>query len=100
MDKKQVDIAFMSEGGYLHIVGRSKDMISRGGEKIYANEVENILYKMDEVVSAALIGIPDEKYGEIAVAVIKAKGALTEEDVKTGWADIWQNIRFLRKLSL
>lgn len=79
---KTGDIAFMSEGGYLHIVGRSKDMISRGGEKIYANEVENILYKMDEVVSAALIGIPDEKYGEIAVAVIKAKGALTEEDVK------------------
>lgn len=76
------DIAVMEPGGYLRLIDRKKDMISRGGEKIWSNEVENIIYKMERVAAAALIGVPDEKYGEAAVAVIKPRGMLTEEEVK------------------
>lgn len=76
------DIAALDKDGYVYIVDRKKDMISRGGEKIWSNEVENVLYRMEQVQTAALIGVPDGKYGEVAVAVIKAKGSLSEENVK------------------
>lgn len=76
------DIARLTPEGCLYIIDRKKDMIIRGGEKIWSNEVENVLYEMEGIVIAALIGIPDEKYGEAAVAVVKSSRQMTEEEIK------------------
>ncbi|SDI15406.1 AMP-binding protein [Pseudomonas panipatensis] len=65
------DLALMDEAGNVRIVGRSKDMIIRGGENIYPREIEEFLYTHEAVADAQVIGIPDEKYGEELVAWIK-----------------------------
>lgn len=77
---KTGDLACLDEDGYLYIVDRKKDMINRGGEKIYSIEVENTLYKHEDVVEAAVVGRPDAVYGEKVVAVIVLKdGAAANE---------------------
>lgn len=81
------DLAIMDEDGYYHIVGRTKDMIIRGGENIYPLEVENFYLKMPGVLDVQVVGAPDEKYGEIVVAFVKRRPepegeALTEESVR------------------
>ena len=58
------DLAVMDAEGYLSIVGRSKDMVIRGGENVYPREVEEFLYTHPDVLDAQVIGVPDEKYGE------------------------------------
>ena len=78
------DLATLDEEGYYSIVGRIKDMIIRGGENIYPREIEEFLYTMPGVLDVQVVGIPDEKYGEIVGAfIILEEGAeLTEEDVR------------------
>lgn len=78
------DLATLDEEGYYHIVGRIKDMIIRGGENIYPKEIEEFLYTMPEIQDVQVVGIPDDKYGEIVGAfIIMEEGAdLTEEDVR------------------
>jgi fatty-acyl-CoA synthase len=78
------DLATMDEEGYYTIVGRIKDMIIRGGENIYPREIEEFLYTMPGIRDVQVIGIPDEKYGEIVGAfIIKDEGSdITEEDVR------------------
>ncbi len=78
------DLATLDEEGYYSIVGRIKDMIIRGGENIYPREIEEFLYTMPGVLDVQVVGIPDEKYGEIVGAfIILEDGAqLTEEDVR------------------
>jgi fatty-acyl-CoA synthase len=78
------DIATEDENGYYSIVGRIKDMIIRGGENIYPREIEEFLYTMPEIRDVQVVGIPNEKYGEIVGAfVIPEEGAdITEEDVR------------------
>jgi long-chain acyl-CoA synthetase len=58
------DLATMDEEGYVRIVGRSKDMISAGGFKVYPDEVDNVLASHPDILEAATIGVPDEKRGE------------------------------------
>ncbi|OHR95966.1 AMP-binding protein [Pseudomonas sp. HMSC75E02] len=65
------DLAVMDEAGNVRIVGRSKDMIIRGGENIYPREIEEFLYTHHAVADAQVIGIPDDKYGEELVAWVK-----------------------------
>lgn len=67
------DAAFMDEEGYLTIADRIKDMIVSGGENIYSGEVENALYQHAGVSQCAVIGIPDEKWGEAVHAIIVPK---------------------------
>lgn len=67
------DIGYFNKEGYLYIVDRMKDMINRGGEKICSFDVENELLNMDGVEDAAVVGIADELYGEVPVAVIKPR---------------------------
>lgn len=75
------DLAQMDEAGNVRIVGRSKDMIIRGGENIYPREIEEFLYTHHAVADAQVIGIPDEKYGEELVAWVKFHpGHGVEED--------------------
>lgn len=70
---KSGDLGVIDEEGYLSIVGRKKDMIIRGGENVYPKEIEDYLYKMDSVMDAQVIAVPDEKFGEEIAAVIKVK---------------------------
>jgi fatty-acyl-CoA synthase len=75
------DLATMDDEGYLNIVGRSKDMVIRGGENIYPREVEEFLHTHPDVLEAAVIGVPDERYGEELMAWIRLReGAELSED--------------------
>lgn len=67
------DLAVKTEDGFYRITGRIKDMIIRGGENIYPREIENFIYRMPEVEMVEVVGIPDEKYGEIVGAFVKLK---------------------------
>ncbi len=64
------DEAEMDELGYVKITGRIKDLIIRGGENIHPLEVENVLFMLDEVSEASVVGLPDEKYGECVAAFV------------------------------
>ena len=64
------DIGTLDETGDLRIVDRKKDLIIRGGYNVYPREVEEILYQHPDVVEVAVIGIPDEHYGEEIAAVL------------------------------
>jgi len=67
------DLAKMNESGYVQITGRLKDMIIRGGENVYPREIEEFLYTHPAVQDVQVIGVPDEKYGEIVVACVQLK---------------------------
>ncbi len=64
------DLAWCDADGFYWVVGRSKDMIISGGENIYPAELESILANCSQILEAAVIGQPDAKWGEVAVAVI------------------------------
>jgi len=64
------DIGFLDEDGYLFIVDRKKDIIIRGGENISAAEVEAALYACESVGEAAVFGAPDERLGEVPIAIV------------------------------
>ena len=78
------DLAMMDEDGYLHISGRIKDLIIRGGENISPKEIEDFLYTYKGVIDAQVIGVPSEKYGEEIMAWIKPKEVvtITEEEIR------------------
>jgi acyl-CoA synthetase (AMP-forming)/AMP-acid ligase II len=67
------DLATIDEEGYITLVDRKKDMIISGGENVYSIEVEGILYEHPGVLEAAIIGLPDEIWGEAVCAVIVPK---------------------------
>jgi long-chain acyl-CoA synthetase len=64
------DMGYMDEDGYVYIVDRKKDMIISGGENIYSSEVEAAFYRSPLVLECAVIGIPDERWGEAVHAFI------------------------------
>jgi long-chain acyl-CoA synthetase len=75
------DMAVMDEDGYIYLVDRKKDMIISGGENVYSSEVENVVYQHPSVREAAVIGVPDDKWGEAVTAIIAIKpGALLTEN--------------------
>lgn len=67
------DLAVVDDEGYISIVDRKKEMIISGGFNVYPSEVERVLYKHDAVYEAAVIGVPDEEWGEAVKAVIVLK---------------------------
>src|SRR5664279_3600725 len=76
------DLAIMDDDGYVNISGRIKDMVIRGGENIYPREIEEFLYTHPAVKDVAVIGVPDERYGEALCAwVIRHAG--TNADTET-----------------
>jgi acyl-CoA synthetase (AMP-forming)/AMP-acid ligase II len=77
------DMAVIDHEGYVNIVDRKKDMIITGGENVYSIEVENVLYDHPAVLEAAVIGVPDPKWGEAvkAVVVLKKRRQATEEEM-------------------
>ncbi|MCT2583545.1 class I adenylate-forming enzyme family protein [Actinophytocola gossypii] len=78
------DLAYRDEQGYLYVAGRATDMIIRGGENVYPVEIETVLARLPGVVQAAVVGKPDERWGEVVVAVLTlADGAvLTTDEVR------------------
>jgi fatty-acyl-CoA synthase len=77
------DLAVVDDQGYVNIVDRKKDMILTGGENVYSTEVENILYAHPGVLEAAVIGVPDPKWGEAvkAVVVLRQGQEATEKEI-------------------
>lgn len=77
------DVGFYDEKGFIYIVDRKSDMIITGGENVYPREIEEILYRIPDVVEAAVIGIPDPVWVEkVHAVVVKKKGSeLSEKDV-------------------
>ena len=80
-------IAKMDEDGYFYIVDRKKDMFISGGENIYPVEIENVLYKHPAVHMCAVIGVPDERMGEVARAyIVPAADAELDEAGVIAWS--------------
>ena len=79
------DVGVMAEDGYIQIVDRSKDMIITGGFNVYPNEVEQAITEHPAVQDCAVIGIPDEKWGEAVKGVIQLKPGqvVTEDEIIT-----------------
>lgn len=65
------DLGTMDARGYLRITGRVKEMIIRGGENLFPAEIENVLLEHPDVAEVAVLGLPDEKWGEIVAAVVR-----------------------------
>lgn len=74
----------MHERGTVSIVGRSKDMIVRGGENVYPTEVEQFIDRHPDVEDVQIIGVPDERFGEVVCAWIRLKQAseVTEQEIR------------------
>lgn len=67
------DLGYLNKEGYLYIVDRKKDMINRGGEKIFSYDIENEIRKIEGVHEVAVVGKKDPKYGEVPIAVLSVK---------------------------
>jgi fatty-acyl-CoA synthase len=97
------DLGVMREDGYIHLTGRAKDMIIRGGENVYPREVEEFLYTHPKVAEVQIVGIPDDRLGEIVLAWIRPKpgASATEDEIRRfcegqiAYFKIPQHIRFV-----
>ena len=76
------DVGYVDEDGYLFIVDRKKEIIIRGGENISAAEVEAECYACPDVAEVAVFAAPDERLGEVPVAVVHTKNGLSEADLR------------------
>lgn len=78
------DLGYIDEHGYVFVVGRSKELIIRGGMNIYPREVEATILRMPEVLDVAVIGVPDQYMGERvkAFVVLREAGSVSDSDVK------------------
>ena len=68
------DLGYLDEGGYLFIAGRSDDVIIRGGENISPGEIEDVLARHPAIAAAAVVGVPDEDWGQRVVAFLELRG--------------------------
>lgn len=76
---KTGDAAREDDEGFIYIVDRWKDMYISGGENVYPAEVENVLYQLPEIAEAAIIGVPNDRWGEVGLAVLALKPDTTIE---------------------
>ncbi len=77
------DAARLDEEGFVYIVDRWKDMYISGGENVYPAEVENVLFQLPQIADAAIIGVPNERWGEVGMAIVVRKEGenLAEGDI-------------------
>jgi fatty-acyl-CoA synthase len=102
------DCAVMNSDGYFRITGRTKDMIIRGGENIFPAEIENFLHTHPKIANVQVIGIPDDKLGEVVVAWIRlhAGEVATPEEIrefrdgKIAYFKIPQYVRFVESFPM
>jgi len=71
------DAGLMDEEGYVYIQDRVKDMIVSGGENVYPREIEDVLFQHHAIADAAVIGVPDDRFGEAVKAVVVLRGGAT-----------------------
>lgn len=74
------DLGYFDDDGYLFLVGRSDDVINRGGEKIYPQEIENVLSTIESLERAVVIGEPDDVFGQVPVAYLEFPPSLAHHD--------------------
>ena len=77
------DLGYRDDEGYFYIVDRAKDMYRSGGENIYPADIEKILTNHPKILNAAVIGVPDKKWGETGMAfiVVKDGESLTKDEI-------------------
>lgn len=75
------DLGYTDDDGYLYLVDRAKDMIVSGGENVYSTEVEEVLYRHDAVLEAAVFGVPDATWGEAVYAVVVPRVEVSEDQL-------------------
>ncbi|KAH9983134.1 acetyl-CoA synthetase-like protein [Russula compacta] len=85
------DQAILDGDGYLRVVGRVKDIIIRGGENLFPVQIENVLTSYPSILEAAVVGVPDKKYGEVVSAWIRLKAGamLSRERART---IVWESM--------
>ena len=82
---KTGDVGYVADDGYVHITGRIKDIVIRGGENIYPGDTEQACYQIEGVQECVVFGVPDELMGEeLAMVVRVAESSLSEEDIRAG----------------
>lgn len=94
------DVGFVDEDGYLTIVGRSKEMIIRGGENIYPKEIEDVLTSHPDVLEAAVVGMPDETWGEVVAAFLQPRPGRTIDEASVNELCAHQLSPYKRPISL
>jgi len=84
------DMAMQDEDGFIFLVDRKKDVIITGGENLYPVQIENFLAAHSKIKDVAVIGLPDERLGEIAAAIIEIKQGMTctEEEIQEFCLDL------------
>lgn len=80
---KTGDVGMLDDRGYLHIVGRAKDLIISGGYNVYPKEIEGVIDDIPGVDESAVVGVPHPDFGEVGVAVVKGdgQGHLDEDEI-------------------
>jgi long-chain acyl-CoA synthetase len=82
---KTGDVGYVADDGYVHITGRIKDIVIRGGENIYPGDTEQACYQIDGVQECVVFGVPDELMGEeLAMVVRVAASSLSVDDIRAG----------------
>ena len=96
------DIGYLDEDGFLFIADRVKDMVITGGENVYPAEVESVLYEHPAIAEVAVIGLPDDRWGEIVVAVVAPKpdATVTVEDLRAFAGDRLARFKLPTRLEL
>ncbi|GAA2106243.1 long-chain-fatty-acid--CoA ligase [Brevibacterium salitolerans] len=96
------DMGYMNEDGYFFVVDRLKDMIITGGENVYSVEVENVLAKIPQVESVAVVGAPDEEWGERvhAFVILREGETLTLEEVQAFCKEHIANYKIPRSMEI
>jgi len=80
------DLGVLDESGCLRIVGRSKDMFIVGGFNAYPAEIENHLLRHPDIQQVAVIGVPDERLGEVGMAFVVCRSGTTTPDDVVAWS--------------
>jgi long-chain acyl-CoA synthetase len=96
------DMGYQDQDGFFFIVGRSKEMIIRGGENIYPKEVEEALYRHPAILEAAVIGLPNERWGEevAAFVVLKEGQGLSAKDIREFIKDKIADYKIPRRIEI
>ena len=96
------DAGYMDEDGFVFVVDRIKDMIVTGGENVYSAEVEEVVLQMPQILQCAVIGVPDEDWGERVhlVVVLKDDATLTQEEVTSHCKQHIANYKVPRSLEI
>jgi long-chain acyl-CoA synthetase len=96
------DIGKQDADGFFYIVDRKKDMIITGGENVYSSEVEAVVYSHPAIKEAAVIGVPDQRWGELVTAcvVVKAGASLTADELIAFCRTRLANYKLPRKVEI